>query len=202
MRAAKTFLWVFSFFIFASNAVAEDAGYAICVSCHSPDGSGNVALNAPAIAGQETWYMETQLKNFKSGARGVHESDIYGQQMRAMTLMLADDAAIASVSAYVSSMERKKVANTVEGNADNGKALFAVCGGCHGPDAKGLKMMNSPDLTAQQDWYLVRQLQNFRTGVRGTDPSDMFGQQMRPMAMMLADDQAVKDVVAYINTLH
>jgi cytochrome c oxidase subunit 2 len=44
-------------------------------------------------------------------------------------------------------------------------------------------------------------LHNYRAGLRGADPADTDGQQMRIMAATLADDAAVNDVVAYINTL-
>ena len=201
MTVVKTFLRLLVRIGFFTTATAQEAGYAICVTCHGVDGAGNVALNSPAIAGQESWYLETQLKNFKTGIRGTHKADMYGMQMRPMVMTLADDAAITRVSAYISSMDPALVTNTVEGNIGTGKALYAVCAACHGQDAKGLKAMNSPDLTIQQDWYLVRQLQNFKSGVRGSDPKDVFGQQMRPMAMILANDQAINDVVAYINSL-
>ena len=61
--------------------------------------------------------------------------------------------------------------------------------------------MNAPDLTLQQDWYLVRQLQNYKKSIRGTDSRDLFGNQMRPMAMTLTSDQAILDVMAYISSL-
>jgi len=201
MKAVKTFLCLLSSIVFFTTAAAEEAGYAICVTCHGADGAGNIALNSPAIAGQESWYLETQLKNFKSGLRGAHRADMYGMQMRPMALTLADDAAVTRVSGYISAMETAKITNTVEGNLESGKALYMMCAACHGQDAKGLKAMNSPNLTLQQDWYLVRQLQNFKAGLRGSDPKDVFGQQMRPMAMILANDQAINDVVAYINSL-
>jgi cytochrome c oxidase subunit 2 len=51
------------------------------------------------------------------------------------------------------------------------------------------------------DWYLTTQLRNFRDGARGAHPQDLYGLQMALVAPMLADDQAVNDVVAYINTL-
>ncbi len=201
MKVVKALLCLFSSILFFATVFAEEASYAICVTCHGADGAGNIALNSPAIAGQESWYLETQLKNFKSGIRGAHKADMYGMQMRPMALTLADDAAVTRVSGYVSAMKPAKITNTVEGNAESGKALYMVCAACHGQDAKGLKAMNSPDLTLQQDWYLVRQLQNFKAGSRGSDPKDVFGQQMRPMAMILANDQAINDVVAYINSL-
>ncbi|MCZ6503331.1 MAG: c-type cytochrome [Gammaproteobacteria bacterium] len=201
MKVVKIFLCFLSSIVFFTTAAAQEMGYAICVTCHGADGAGNIALNSPAIAGQESWYVETQLKNFKAGIRGAHKADIYGMQMRPMALTLADDAAVTRVSGYVSSMKPARITNTVEGNLDTGKALYAVCAACHGQDAKGLKAMNSPNLTLQQDWYMVRQLQNFKAGLRGSDPKDVFGQQMRPMAMILANDQAINDVVAYINSL-
>lgn len=87
------------------------------------------------------------------------------------------------------------------GHADKGKALFAVCATCHGPDGKGLEAFNAPNLTGLQEWYIVRQLENFRSGVRGADAKDTYGMQMRPMALVLANSQGVEDVAAYIVTL-
>jgi cytochrome c oxidase subunit 2 len=173
----------------------------LCLACHGPDGAGNVALNSPAIAGQESWYLETQLKNFKSGIRGTHKDDIYGMQMRPMAMALADDAAVSEVAAYISSMAAAQIDDTIGGDAAAGKAQYAICAACHGAEATGLQNMNSPNLTLQQDWYLVKQLQNFKSGVRGADPKDVFGMQMRPMAMILQNDQAINDVVAYIVSL-
>jgi cytochrome c oxidase subunit 2 len=51
------------------------------------------------------------------------------------------------------------------------------------------------------DWYLKRQLQNFRQGLRGAHPQDFNGAQMALMARSLADEQAVNDVVAHIDAL-
>jgi cytochrome c oxidase subunit 2 len=61
--------------------------------------------------------------------------------------------------------------------------------------------MNAPALAGQADFYLVTQLKNFKTGVRGAHAEDVFGKQMAPMAMMLPDETAINNVVAYINTL-
>ena len=51
------------------------------------------------------------------------------------------------------------------------------------------------------DWYLLSQLKNFKQGLRGHDPMDLDGRQMGLMVQTLHDDQAMQDVVAYINTL-
>ena len=51
------------------------------------------------------------------------------------------------------------------------------------------------------DWYLVRQLENFKTLVRGKHAEDVYGDQMHLIASTLSAEGAVEDVVAYINTL-
>ena len=56
-------------------------------------------------------------------------------------------------------------------------------------------------LVGQSDWYLVRQIKNFKSGIRGKNPKDTYGMQMAPMAMTLATDEAINNVVAYILTL-
>ena len=87
------------------------------------------------------------------------------------------------------------------GDAKKGKALYAVCSSCHGADGMGVKAQNAPRLAGMSDWYLKRQIDNFKKGIRGTHKGDTYGALMRPMAMTLASDQAVDDVVAYILTL-
>ena len=61
--------------------------------------------------------------------------------------------------------------------------------------------MDAPRLSGTNDWYLMRQLTNYKQGIRGSHPSDLYGKQMNLITGMLRSDQAVKDVVAYINTL-
>jgi len=51
------------------------------------------------------------------------------------------------------------------------------------------------------DWYLVTQLKNYRQGIRGSHPKDMYGNQMALMAAILADDQAINDLVSHTNSL-
>ena len=71
----------------------------------------------------------------------------------------------------------------------------------HAVDASGNRLLNGPPLTHAGDWYLLRQLKKFKSGVRGSDAKDITGALMRPMAATLANDQAMIDVIAYIMTL-
>lgn len=88
-----------------------------------------------------------------------------------------------------------------QGDPVAGQALYAVCSACHGAEGEGNKAVNAPKLAGQEWTYLERQLHNYKTGVRGSAEGDTLGQQMAGMAATLADDKAVRDVVAYIQTL-
>jgi cytochrome c oxidase subunit 2 len=119
-----------------------------------------------------------------------------------MAALLTSEADITAVAKYISSLPSKPTEVTITGgDAEKGKMLYATCQACHGADAAGNDLLNAPSLQNQHDWYLVAQLHKFKDGVRGSNPQDTTGAQMRPMAMMLTDEQAMKDVVAYIHSL-
>ena len=86
-------------------------------------------------------------------------------------------------------------------DAAAGEALYAVCAACHGAQAEGNPALNAPKLSGQGDWYLQRQLRQFKNGGRGAHEKDTFGKMMAPMAATLPDDAAINNVVAYIKTL-
>ena len=85
-------------------------------------------------------------------------------------------------------------------NIAAGQAQYAVCAACHGAQGEGNQTMNGPKLAGQQAWYIERQLQYFKDGVRGGE-GDTNGQAMAPMANMLADEQAIRNMAAYIASL-
>jgi cytochrome c oxidase subunit 2 len=78
--------------------------YANCAVCHGAEGQGIWALNAPALAGQNDWYLVTQLKNFRDEIRGAHRMDLYGDQMMMMADILPDDQDIDDVVAYLNTL--------------------------------------------------------------------------------------------------
>jgi cytochrome c oxidase subunit 2 len=182
------------------DAVAGKALYAVCVACHGAGGEGNLATNAPKLSGQGAWYLARQLRQFKQGARGTAEKDVFGKMMAPMAATLADDKAIGDVVAYIASLPDAKVSAAIQGNVDTGRSRYATCAACHGADGRGNAATNAPRLAGMSDWYMARQLKNFREGVRGTHPQDIYGAQMALVSGMLADDAAVGDILAYINT--
>ncbi|MCH6255309.1 c-type cytochrome [Puniceicoccaceae bacterium K14] len=187
-------------------ASAEDARgkqlYTNCLACHGPDGYGNQLLNAPAIAGLSEKYIVNQLQKFHDGIRGGDVRDAAGLQMRPMAMTVPTEEDKTAVAKYVASLPVKKQEKTLEGgDPEKGKILYTTCAACHGQSAEGNDLMNSPSLQGQHDWYLASQLKHFKEGIRGANPQDISGAQMRPMAMMLTDEQAIKDVIAYIESL-
>jgi len=189
-------------------ASAESAGergdqlFQLCAQCHGPDGGGNPLALAPAIAGMDAWYLKAQLEKFRSGLRGRHPDDVAGMRMRPMAMSLMRDEDVATVAAYVAALPRVAPAPTVAGgDAARGQALYAPCMACHGPDGAGIQLVDGAPLRAASDWYLLKQLANFRAGIRGSDPADPAAMRMRPMSLVLTDEQAMRDVVAYITTL-
>jgi cytochrome c oxidase subunit 2 len=185
----------------AGNAATGQALYAVCGSCHGAQGEGNAALNAPRLAGLGAWYLRRQLGYYKQGIRGAVPGDTFGQQMAPMAAVLANDAAISDVAAYIATFPDTDGADTITGDASRGQSFYVTCGTCHGRQGEGNYALNAPRLAGQEDWYLKRQIENFRQGVRGAHPDDEFGVQMTLMANMLNDDASIDDVIAYINTL-
>lgn len=185
----------------AQDATAGQASYQICKACHGPNGAGQQMMNAPALAGQFDWYLVRQLQHLKAGIRGAHAKDTYGAQMRAMAMTLPDENAMANVAAYIQTLPSPTPKSTLGGDATNGKDLYLICSACHGQSAEGNTTFQAPRLNTQHDWYLLRQLQNFKTGVRGKHAEDIYGAQMQIMATILADETAMQDVIAYIKSL-
>ena len=183
------------------SAAAGKALYAVCAGCHGAQGEGSPALHAPKLSGQGDWYLKLQLQNFKQGARGTHDKDVFGKTMAPMAATLADDTAIANVVAYIGTLPDKPAPTTVQGRLNKGQRDYVTCGVCHGPDGRGQWSTHAPTLAGMSDWYLATQLKNFKQGFRGAHAKDRYGPQMASMTAMLTDDQAIDDVVAYINTL-
>ncbi len=179
-----------------------EALYKLCAQCHGPQGAGNPAIAAPPIAGLPAWYVEAQVYKFRDGVRGAHPDDAAGLRMRPMARIMRTDDNIQAVAAYVGSLPpTDQDATLTGGDATRGKTLYAPCTACHGPAGAGNQTLFAPTLQHTADWYMLSQLQKFKVGLRGANPADTSGKLMRPMSMTLVNEQAMKDVVAYILTL-
>lgn len=187
-----------------SVPVAADQGeqlYSSCAACHGAEAQGNPALQAPALAGLDSTYIQRQLELFQAGHRGGKGGDIAGAQMRAAAGKLTSADQVSAVSTYLSGLSPKSSEVTLEGNIRNGTNHYqATCGTCHGSQGQGNKALKAPALAGQDGDYLRRQYLNFRNGLRGYEASDRPGRQMAMMANGLSDEQ-LNDVIAFIGQL-
>lgn len=170
-----------------------------CTVCHGVQLKGNPVIQAPRLSGMAEWYAKRQLLAFKRGWRGTHEGDVYGMEMQPMAAALSG-AAIDDAARYVAAVDSESPPATIHGDAERGRSQYASCAACHGTEGDGNEALGGPALTGLNDWYLTRQLHNFREGIRGSHPDDTYGAQMRAAAQLLTDKD-IEDVVTYINSL-
>lgn len=73
-----------------------------CMECHRYNASGEMAFGSPPLVGRQGWYLEAQLKKFKSGKRGAVKNDVNGAKMVQMTtLFIEDEQMLRNVVAYI-----------------------------------------------------------------------------------------------------
>jgi cytochrome c553 len=185
-------------FLSVAGRADAPAAYAPCAACHGGAGEGNPALQAPALAGQGSAYIQRQLANFRSGLRGGEASDAPGAQMRGMTATLSE-ADTPAVADWLASQVSPVVAPAEGADLRNGNNQYhARCGACHGGRAEGNPGLNAPALAFLDTDYLQRQFANFLSGVRGSDPQDTYGRQMKMMAATMPAEKDINDVIAYM----
>jgi cytochrome c553 len=172
-----------------------------CVPCHNSDGSGNPSVGAPNIAGMKEWYVEREIEKFRTGVRGMYFNDVEGMRMRPMALSLTSEDDVKAVAHYVENLPPVWHSSSLPGDPKAGETLYATCGTCHGENGAGNQDLGAPRIAGVDDWYLATELRKFKSGVRGASPKDREGRLMRPMARGLADEDAVRNVVAYVETL-
>ncbi len=172
----------------------------ICQNCHGDKGQGNVQLRTPSIAGLPDWYVMAQLGKFRNRLRGAHEKDLTGAQMHAIALSLNDEQ-MKEAAAVIMKMPLHATQNTLKGDASKGLYVYMdQCMECHRYNGSGEVAFRSGQLVGLQDWYMLGQLEKFRSGIRGTDRKDEDGTRMREIASRLRDKD-LANVLAYIAQL-
>jgi len=151
--------------VLAADAKPADTVRNVCSKCHGPGGSGGSGL-FPRLAGQQSAYLERQLKSF----RGHDRADDHARSYMWGVARPLNDAQIHGLAVYLSS--RPAVKGTPSAAPDlaaRGKALFEkgvadrqipACIDCHGATAGGVEEI--PRLAGQHRDYLYRQITQFR----------------------------------------
>ncbi len=77
-----------------------ETSVAACMACHGPGGGGLEPAGFPLLKGQQPQYLESQLRNFRSGAR----ANDAGKTMRSVAARMTEQE-IKSVAAYIAGIQ-------------------------------------------------------------------------------------------------
>jgi cytochrome c553 len=158
-----------------------------CGSCHGLDGAGN-RIKFPRLAGQSPAYIIKQLNDFRAG----HRHNDGGQMLEAATELTETDRR--RVAAWFAQQTAPWPELTVEPPSDLSRARqlatvgadgIPACVSCHSAEAPALAGSHTvaPRLAGQRDFYIAKQLTDFRAGERENDANEV----MRNIAKRLSD---------------
>ncbi|MCO4794834.1 MAG: cytochrome c [Bacteriovoracaceae bacterium] len=83
--------------------------------------------------------------------------------------------------------------NSFAGDASNGQQLYGKCVLCHGANGEGKESQKAPQISGQFDWYIVKALNDFKSGAR-KNPT------MMPYIKGLSQSD-FEDLAAYISQI-
>ncbi|MCB1841692.1 MAG: cytochrome c [Halioglobus sp.] len=150
----------------------EELAYT-CMGCHGITGYRNAypSFRVPKLGGQKAGYIETALKEYRSGTRSHRTMHAQGSTL--------SDQDIADLAAYFQGTEMATDSVTA---ADIGElAALNTCLACHGAQAAAGMVPTPATLSAQHEDYLVHALHQYKDGERT-------GTVMSAFAGMLSDD--------------
>lgn len=156
-----------------------------CAHCHGTDGNSTSSAY-PSLAGQTREYLYRQIKAFKEGSRK-------NSMMSPAVVVLSDQDAQDLAEYFSGQTLVRSTAKTDPATIEQGKkiAVETQCVACHQPNFKGLNEF--PRLSRQKYPYLVKQLKDFRDGVRVNDV-------MGPTVKTLTDEQ-IEALAQYLTSL-
>jgi len=133
-----------------------------CKGCHGLDGRG-AAPGVPHLAAQRDRYLIVSLKEYRDGKRSHPALQEIAKKM--------SEAEMRDVAAFFASQPPIPPASTLQvfSPYELGKAQGAACARCHGEDGNS-KTPGTPNLAAQQPYYIVLATQEYLTGLRPAAP--------------------------------
>jgi len=172
-----------------------------CQTCHGHSAEGaRGAIPIPRLAGQQTKYLENQLRNFILHRR---QNNVMSNAVRQM-----GSAEMAALVAYFHELNPKPLGGAPEELKAAGKKVYEegvpeagvpACMSCHGPDAKGSGA--TPRLAGQLNGYIYKKLKDWDRD-RGKAPAIPGGaaDTMKSVSHRLTDVQ-IAAVAAYLSYL-
>jgi cytochrome c553 len=196
--------------VFAAAGRAQDTGIdsardlqakiTYCKTCHGLSGQGyRGSVPIPRIAGQQTEYLENQLRAFTERRRE--------NKFMFNVAHVLSPAMITALTTHFRDLNPKPLGGASKELVPTGKKLYEEgipnanippCASCHGPEAKGNGVF--PRLAGQLHDYIFRKLVNW-SKERGQDPANPDTSAiMEPIAHSLTEPQTVA-VAAYLSYL-
>ncbi len=170
-----------------------------CETCHGASGQGFYGYYAiPRLAGQQTGYIEDQLRDFSHGER---HTPIMGPVARSVS-----PSEYSAIAAHFHAMNSAPLGGGSGGNVALGRDIFMngipesnvpACWACHGQDAHGAREI--PRLAGQLPSYLIKTLSNWYEQ-RGTKSAHGLSAIMVPTTHNLTRAQMAA-VAAYVSGL-
>lgn len=193
------------------KAGATKAG--ACAACHGVDGNPSDP-QYPRLAGMPERYVAQQLALFKSGER--HDSMaavmvpfatmLSAQDMRDVGAYFATQVAGAGIADDTviadgpnKGMKFYQVGERLFHGGDQARGIPA-CMACHGPSGAGNPGPPYPHVGGQQSAYVVRRLQDYRTGTTSEQDPHLFNI-MAAVAHSLTDEE-ISSLGSYLQGLH
>ena len=135
-----------------------------CVTCHGPQGAGQLDGSVPRIAGQHYRVLARQIVDFRHGTRW----DFRMEGVAASHKVLPGLQDITDVAWFVSTLNRDGARGVGDGlHAARGAEIYAAsCASCHGAQAEGNGAKEIPRLAGQHAGYLARQIYDAVDGRR------------------------------------
>jgi len=172
----------------------------LCHGCHGADGMSVDPTTFPNLAGQYAGYIFKQVQDFQLGNR-------QDDTMSAMAGMVTSAEDLKDIAVYFSSLKKMKGNSSNTSLAKQGEKIFLDgdpkngvygCVNCHGKDGKGKSPTVSlfPVIGGQQKAYLVKQLNDLKSGKRQNDPAGMMSDIAKKMS-----DKEIQAVAEYLSGL-
>lgn len=204
-KLTKIAAYASAIIIFAVSATAVAAGNpaagkeksALCQGCHGEDGM-SAASSFPRLAGQYAAHIKKQIVDYQARLRR-------DDMMEGMADAVTDKQDLEDIAAYFAS--QKMMRGDSPTDSLPGKYLYMNgnpatnqygCINCHGDNGKGKSPNNPvfPVIGGQHKDYLVKQLNEFRSGKRSNDPAGMMADIAKKMT-----DAEIDAVSEYLSGL-
>lgn len=184
-----------------------------CAGCHGEFGQGSLDGEYPRLAGLTSGYIARQLRLFKQRQRinipmlpYTNERELPEEDLVSIAAYLASIQLPTKLppinAAEFDALERlqasKKVVNIAiyPGDVEAGRKFYKrECAGCHGSDGYGDAGKDIPQLAGQYSQYLLKQVENIRSGERFHDDPEDAG------IFQEYSDAGIAAMLAYLATL-